>query len=160
MNDESSSNRLKRIDQIRSSIFGEPEDLDEDELDQILLAGGVDIEESRRRLYERLRVEAKPYWVAQKDLPTALKQALEEFRPATAPIRTIKELEKRAASNVRRILDAAKSVLAPLAPSEVAFSTSFRNAKEEISAQDRKTIDRLERELLESIESEDHDHES
>lgn len=159
MKDKIGSDQLKRIDQIASSLFGEPEDLEKDELDEILLAGGVDIEASRNRLYERLRLEARSYWMEKKDLPPKLKQALEEFRPHTAPVRTAKELEKRAESNVGRILAAARSALPPLPAGKVAFSASFRNAKKEMGAQDQKTIDRLERELLESIESEDGEYE-
>jgi hypothetical protein len=159
MSDTNRSNPTKRIDEVASLLFGEPEDLEEDELDETLMAEGIDIEESRNKLYERLRLEAQPYWMAQKDLPTALKQALEEFRPNTAPIRTEKELEKRAGLNVTRILNAARSKLIPFPPGEVEFGASFRNAKKEMSAADQETIDRLEKELLESIESEDDDHE-
>lgn len=150
---------MKRIDEISSALFGEPEDLQEDELDEILVSCGLNVDESRNRLYERLRLEAQPYWMAQKELPTRLKQALEEFRPDTAPVRSDKDLEKRAGASVTRILNAARSALLPVPAGKVVFSTSFRNAKNEMSAEDQATIDRLEKELLESIENEEGDHE-
>lgn len=160
MSDKNRSNPMKRIDLLSAVIFGEPEEIDSGELEETLLVSGVDLEASRNRVYERLRAEAQPYWMAQKDVPPALKRALEEFRPDSAPIRTEKELGKRAESRVARVLDAAAASLLPAIPiGREAFSESFRHERAEKSTKDQETIDRLERELLESIEKESEDHE-
>jgi hypothetical protein len=159
MSDAKRGNHMKHDDEVASALFGEPEDLQEDELDEFLAASGLNVEESRNKLYERLRLEAQPYWMAHKELPTRLKQALEEFRPDTAPVRSEKELNERAGAGVTRIVNAAKSVLPSLPVRDLSFSASFRNAKKEMSTTDQATISRLEKELLDSIESEESDHE-
>jgi hypothetical protein len=160
MSDKNRSNPMKRIDLLSAVIFGEPEEIDSSELEEALQASGEDLEASRSRLYERLRAEAQPYWMAQKDVPPALKNALEEFRPDSAPIRTEKELGKRAESRIARVLDAAAASLLPAIPiGREAFSASFRHESADKSAKDQETIGRLERELLENIEKESDDHE-
>jgi hypothetical protein len=159
MSDKKSNDPMKRIDLFSDAIFGEPEELERQELDETLLANGVSIEATRLRVYERLRAEARPYWMAQKDLPPALKRALEEFRPDSAPVRSDKELGRRAESRIEHLLNFAVANLPPTSSiGREAFSASFRNQKAEKSAKDQETIDRLEKELMDSLQQEEDDH--
>jgi len=159
MTEKKSNDPMKQIDQLREALFGVPEEIDADEANEILQATNVDFDAVRNRVYERLRAEAQPFWMEQKELPVSLKRALEEFRPETGPIRSEKELEQRASSKISRVFEAAKARITPnLAVDQLVLSSEFRNEKEQKSAKDQETIDLLEKELLKSIEEEKGDH--
>lgn len=146
---EESRNRIKRLSE---ALFGTPDEIGEEEADQLLSEAGVDSDAVSDRVYQRLYAEAQKFWMAKKELPPLLKKALEDLRPLSAPARNESELARQAKAGVERIVEKAKllaSALVPDAPLE--FSESYRN-KQGLTEKDRNSLDEVQQELKRKIE--------
>ena len=146
---EESRNRINRLSE---ALFGTPDELGEEEADQLLSEAGVDSEAVNDRVYQRLYAEAQKFWMAKKELPPLLKKALEDLRPLSAPARNESELARQAKAGVERIVEKAKllaSALVPHAPLE--FSESYRN-KQGLTEKDRNSLDEVQQQLKRKIE--------
>ncbi len=146
---EESRNRLNRLSE---ALFGTPDEIGDDEADQLLSEAGVDSEALNERVYKRLYAEAQKFWMAKKELPPLLKKALEDLRPLSAPARNESDLARQAKAGVERIVEKAKllaSALVPDAPLE--FSESYRN-KQGLTEKDRNSLDQVQQQLKRKIE--------
>lgn len=148
--------RKERLEEISNALFGPPEDLSlEDALETLKLAD-INPEGLCDRTYNELLLKARAYRTRQEAVPPRLKKALEDLRPATAEPRSQEELDRSALATVSRIIDAVRGrlKLSSNGP-DFALSTSYRNKKSEKSAKDQRTIDRLEKELLNELGEEE-----
>jgi len=146
---EESRNRINRLSE---ALFGTPDEIGEEEAEQLLSEAGLDSEAINDRLYKRLYAEAQQFWMANKELPPLLKKALEDLRPLSAPPRNESELARQAKAGVERIVEKAKllaSALVPDAPLE--FSESYRN-KQGLTDKDRNSLDAVQEQLKRKIE--------
>jgi hypothetical protein len=146
---EESRNRISRLSE---ALFGTPDEIGDEEAEQLLTEGGVDSEAQNERLYKRLYAEAQRFWTAKKELPPLLRKALEDLRPQSAPPRNESELARQAKAGVERVVEKAKllaSALVPDAPLE--FAESYRK-KQGLTDKDRKSLDAVQEQLKKKIE--------
>jgi len=142
----------KSISRLSEALLGKPDEISEEEADQLLSQAGIDPEALNDRLYRRLYAEAQQFWMAKKDLPPLLKKALEDLRPMSAPPRNESELARQAGTNVERIVEKAKLLASALVPeSPVEFAQSYRN-KQALDDKDRKSLDAVQEQLKKKIE--------
>jgi hypothetical protein len=146
----------ERLEELSNALFGSPEDLSlEDALETLKLAE-INPEELCDRTYNELLLKARAYRTRQEEVPPRLKKALEDLRPATAAPRSQEELDRSASATVSRIIDKVRGRFKSSSNSpNFALSTSYRNKKSEKSAKDQRTIDRLEKELLNDLGEEE-----
>lgn len=146
---EESRNRINRLSE---ALFGTPDEIGEEEAEQLLSEGGLDPEAINERVYKRLYAEAQQFWMAKKELPPLLKKALQDLRPLSAPPRNESELARQAEAGVERIVEKAKvlaSALVPDAPLE--FAESYRK-KQGLTEKDRKSLNAVQEQLKRKIE--------
>jgi hypothetical protein len=152
MNKSTPEESRNRINRLSKALFGTPDEIGEDEAQQLLNEAGLDSESINERLYKQLYAEAQKFWIAKKELPPLLKKALEDLRPLSAPPRNQSELARQAKAGVERIVEKAKllaSALVPDAPLE--FAESYRN-KQGLTETDRKSLDAVQKQLKKKIE--------
>jgi hypothetical protein len=141
-----------RINRLSEALIGAPDEIGREEAEQAMREAGLNIQTLQQSVYQRLYAEAQQYWMAQKDLPTLLKKALEDLRPLSATPRTEAELARQAKTTVEGIVEKAKllaSALVPEAP--LTFAESYRN-KKDLTESDRKSIDEVQDQLKKKIE--------
>lgn len=142
----------KSISRLSEALLGKPDEIGEEEADQLLSQAGIDSDALNDRLYKRLYAEAQQFWMAKKDLPPLLKKALEDLRPMSAPPRNESELARQAKSNVERIVGKAKMLASSLVPeSPLEFAQSYRN-KQSLDDNDKKSLEAVQEELKRKIE--------
>lgn len=152
MKNRSPEEARKKINRLSEALLGAPDEIDDEEGEQLLRDAGFDAEALNDQLYKRLYAEAQQYWSARKDLPPLLKKALEDLRPLSAPPRTEAELARQAGAGVERVIEKAKllaSALLPEAP--LTFAESYRN-KQGLTEADRNTLDTVQEQLKRKIE--------
>jgi hypothetical protein len=141
-----------RINRLSEALFGAPDEIDEEEAEQLLRETGFDTETLNDRLYKRLYAEAQQYWKARKDLPPLLKRALEDLRPASSQPRNEAELARQAKAGVEQFIEKAKLLASAFMPdAPVTFAESYRN-KQGLTEADRKTLDGVQEQLKSKIE--------
>jgi hypothetical protein len=147
-----SEKQYKRFDQLSLGLFGEPAEVGSAEAEELLRCAGTDPDQFKARLYERLYDEARSYWQARKPLPALLKRALDDLRPSTAPPCSEKDLARQAKRVVERVLEQVDRLpsLVEGKPSLV-FAEAYRQ-KKELSARDKKFLDRVTDDLRRRIE--------
>ncbi len=146
---EESRNRIKRLSE---ALFGAPDEIGEEEAEELLSEAGLDCEAINDRMYKRLYAEAQQLWMAKKELPPLLKKALEDLRPPSAPPRNESELARQAKASVERIIEKAKLVASALVPdAPLEFAESYRN-KQGLTEKDRKSLNAVQEQLKKKIE--------
>jgi hypothetical protein len=146
---EESRNRINRLSE---ALFGTPDEIGEEEAEQLLSEAGLDPEAVNERVYKRLYAEAQQFWMAKKELPPLLKKALEDLRPLSAPSRNESELARQAKAGVERIVEKAKLVASALVPdAPLEFAESYRN-KQGLTEKDRKSLNAVQEQLKRKIE--------
>src|SRR5580698_5562632 len=126
------------------ALLGVPESVDQEATARSLDEAGVDREDLYSRMIDRLKEQAKPYWVAQKPLPPLLESALSQFKAAAAQSSAPEALRKKATSRLSGILAVARS---PLTGKELPeLCAAFRNSSPERLKDDKETIAELEKE--------------
>jgi hypothetical protein len=146
---EESRNRINRLSE---ALFGTPDEIGEEEAEQLLSEAGLDPEAVNERVYKRLYAEAQQFWMAKKELPPLLKKALEDLRPLSAPPRNESELARQARAGVERIVEKAKLVASALVPdAPLEFAESYRN-KQGLTEKDRKSLNAVQEQLKRKIE--------
>lgn len=146
----------ERLDRMSDALFGAPEDVSLADAIENLKAVGIEPEDLCKRMYDKLCLVAQSYRLRKEELPSRLRKAMEDLRPDTLPARNREDLDRAANSTVSRILDAVKGPLT-LASSmaSLTLNPSFRNKAAEQPPEDRRIIDRLEKELLNDLENEE-----
>jgi len=134
------------------ALLGVPESVDRDGSAHSLDEAEVDRDDLHARMLDRLKEQAKPYWVAQKPLPPLLESALSQFKAASAKSSDPEALRIKATSRLSGILDAARSTLTGKELPELC--AAFRNSSPERLKDDEETIAELERELFRELERE------
>jgi hypothetical protein len=146
---EESRNRINRLSE---ALFGTPDEIGEEEAEQLLSEAGLDPEAINERVYKRLYAEAQQFWMAKKELPPLLKKALEDLRPLSAPPRNESELARQAKAGVERIVEKAKLVASALVPdAPLEFAESYRN-KQGLTEKDRKSLNAVQEQLKRKID--------
>lgn len=146
---EESRNRINRLSE---ALFGTPDEIGEEEAEQLLSEAGLDPEAINERVYKRLYAEAQQFWMAKKELPPLLKKALEDLRPLSAPPRNESELARQAKAGVERIVEKAKLVASALVPdAPLEFAESYRN-KQGLTEKDRKSLNTVQEQLKRKID--------
>ena len=141
-----------RINRLSEALFGTPDEIGDEEAEQLLSEAGFDTEALDERLYKRLYAEAQQYWNAKKDLPPLLKKALEDLRPLSSPPRNEAELARQARVGVERVIEKAKLLASALVPdAPLKFAESYRN-KQGLTEADRKSLDTVQEQLKRRIE--------
>jgi hypothetical protein len=141
-----------RINRLSEALFGAPDEIGEEEAEQLLSEAGFDSEAMNDHVYKRLYAEAQQYWIAKKELPPLLKKALEDLRPLSALPRNDAELARQAKAGVERIIEKAKLLARALVPdTPLEFAESYRN-KQGLTEKDRKSLNSVQEELKKKIE--------
>lgn len=126
--------------------------MDTFEAEGLLRTIGIDPDAVKVALYRRFRRQAKTHWREGKPLPPLLKQALEDLRPVTAPLRREKELARQARTAVKRVIERVNALPGLLRmESNPAFSMAYRN-KKELSDHDKEVLDTVADDLRKRIE--------
>ncbi len=140
------------INRLSEALFGTPDEIREEEAEQLLSEAGLDPEAINERVYKRLYAEAQQFWMAKKELPPLLKKALEDLRPLSAPPRTESELARQAKAGVEQIVEKAKLVASALVPdAPLEFAESYRN-KQGLTEKDRKSLNAVQEQIKRKIE--------
>ena len=145
--------RNERLSQRSDALFGGPDDLSAAEAVEDLEAGGIDREELRSRMYEKLCAVARECRLNQEEVPPLLNKALEDLRKRVGPPRTKEEMDRRADATVSKLLEAVKTPMSR-AFTVLEFNASFRSQASQQPAGDRQIIDKLEKELASDINKE------
>lgn len=149
-------NRNERLTQLSNALLGAPEELSRAEAIEDLEVAGIDREELCTRMYEKLCLVAREYRTRQEDVPPLLRKTLEDLGKIVGPPRTKAEADHRADSVISKLLEAVKAPLSSsFGASELVFNASFRNKASEQSAEDRRLIENLEKELASDIDKEE-----
>lgn len=134
-----------RWKKLTDGLFGTIEDITHDEAKDILTVSQVDSQSTRERLYERLSKHARSLRAKGQPVPDQILEALEAFRPETAPARNVEELERHAERQFDELL---RQPFPTTVPAQLAFS--YRN-KSDLSPEDRQLLDKLAKKLEERI---------
>lgn len=146
---EESRNRIRRLSE---ALFGAPDEIGDEEAEQLLSEAGLESEAVSELVYKRLYSQAQEFWMAKKELPPLLKKALEDLRPPSAPPRNESELARQAKASVERIVEKAKFVASALVPdAPLEFAESYRN-KQGLTEKDRKSLNAVQEQLKKKIE--------
>ncbi len=141
-----------RINRLSEALFGTPDEISEEEAEQLLSEAGFNTEALNDRIYNRLYAEAQQYWNAKKDLPPLLKKSLDDLRPLSSPPRNEAELARQAKAGVERIVEKAKILASALVPdAPLTFAEAYRN-KKGLTETDRKSLSTVQEELKRKIE--------
>jgi hypothetical protein len=152
MKDRTPEEARNRINRLSEALLGTPDEISEEEAEQLLSEAGFDTEGLNERIYKHLYAEAQQYWMAKKDLPPLLKRALEDLRPLSSPPRNEAELARQARAGVSRVIEKAKLLASALAPdAPLTFAESYRN-KQGLTGADRKSLDTVREQLRKKIE--------
>jgi hypothetical protein len=148
--------RNERLNQVSNALFGAPDDLSPTEAVEDLEIAGINREELCARMYEKLSAVAREYRMRQEEVPHLLRKALEDLRKKVGPPKTREEADHRADSTISKLLEAVNAPLShAFGTPELVFNASFRNKASEQSAEDRKIIEELEKELANDIVDEE-----
>jgi hypothetical protein len=134
------------------ALVGVAQSVDQQASADSLNDAGIDREDLHARMLNRLKEEAKPYWIAQKPLPPLLEAALSQFKATAGKSAAPAALREKATSRLLGILDGARSTLTGKELPE--FCAAFRNSSPERLEDDKETIADLERELFRELERE------
>jgi hypothetical protein len=146
---EENRNRIRRLSE---ALFGAPDEIGDEEAEQLLNEVGLESEAVSELVYKRLYSQAQEFWMAKKELPPLLKKALEDLRPPSAPPRNESELARQAKASVERIVEKAKFVAAALVPdAPLEFAESYRN-KQGLTEKDRKSLNAVQEQIKKKIE--------
>jgi hypothetical protein len=118
-------------------LFGEIDDMDASEAEQILESAGIDYEAVKRRTYDKLSASAASLRLKGKSVSADLQEALEAFRPLDAPPRTDEEAKRQAHGMLGRFLGKQAGVLGSLR-----FAFSYRN-RGELTPEDVRLLDSM-----------------
>ncbi len=122
---------------LLDALFGEFEDMDAAEAEQILESAGIDYEAVKRRMYDKLSANAASLRLKGKNVPADLQEALEAFRPLDAPPRTEEEAKRQAQGMLSRFLGKQPEV-----PGSLRFAFSYRN-RGELTPEDVRLLDSM-----------------
>ncbi|MBZ5631462.1 MAG: hypothetical protein LAO06_21620 [Acidobacteriia bacterium] len=125
------------------------EDFDDDELTRILNSSGLDPASVLAKAHQRLQGLAGKHYLSQgKEVPTLLRSALEQLKPPSTGELIAQEISS-AKNAVRALFDKVRehaSTIATAPTGHIALQPAFRN-KKELTNEDKKQLDDLQREL-------------
>lgn len=140
--------------QVFDALVPFAEDLNDEDVQEILAAAGVDADTVIEKAYHSLQdVAGRTYLSQGKSVPTELREALRQMKPASPRERLQVETE-RARTAIRSIFDRVKENAAGIANSRAVrphLQPAFRN-KQDLSEADRKQLAELQEELDKSDE--------
>lgn len=141
--------RFDRLFDSAERVLGPIEEMDADDVTEILEESGIDTEALNRRMYEKLTELAGRYYSGNRDVPTQLAQALNEFRPADVPTADPATALQRAKQWVAKLVGPGP------AARRLEVGYSFRNRKGELSGQDSAVLESLAEKLRTKVERKD-----
>jgi hypothetical protein len=135
--------------QVFDALVPFAEDLNDEDVQEILAAAGVDADAVIEKAYHSLQdVAGRRYLSQGKSVPTELREALRQMKPASPRERLQVETE-RARTAIRSIFDRVKENAAAIANAKASrphLQPAFRN-KKDLSEADRKQLTELQEEL-------------
>jgi hypothetical protein len=135
----------KRWKVVFDSLFGNIEEMDGPEAEEILRSAGIDYESVRRKMYDKLAQSATALRLEQKAVSEDIQQALNAFRPLDAPPRSEDEAKKQARGIIDRFFGKAIEGQPTLR-----FALSYRN-RGELTEADVKLLDSVVDKLKKQI---------
>jgi hypothetical protein len=144
---EDNEERRNRMSKLSDSLFGDAEEIDRGEAEELLRTAGLDPETIASEVYARLYRQAQEYWIANKPLPPLLKNAIDELRPLTAPPRNEKELGSQARTRMERKVEEARSFPVWTQSTTPEFRPSAYRNKSELSEKDKTVLDEITKRL-------------
>jgi hypothetical protein len=125
--------------------------MDSLEAQTLLHSAGIEPEDLKVRLEERLDRQAETYRRAGKPVPVLLKRALDDLRPLTSAPRNESELARQAKAAVRGVMERVKLLRSlRLEKGAPGFTMGYRN-KKELSDRDKKLLDAVAEELRKRV---------
>jgi hypothetical protein len=107
------------------SLFGDVEEIDDINAQEILQSAGIDYDSVRKLMYNRAAEKAASLRLSGQSVPVDLQQTLDAFRPLDAPPRNEEEARKQAQGVILGFLGPQSE-----APPSLRFALSYRNRGE------------------------------
>lgn len=134
---KSTDKRFEEINKLLDDLLGPVEEWPNREIDQFLADGGVDIEATSQKLYERVNEIAGTYRAGNQNVPGPIAEFIRQMRPADLPTQDPEVAKSAAQKWIANLLRPKPQFAAP----EVAYA--FRNKKEQLAAKDQAILEDL-----------------
>lgn len=147
MSAEEVEKQIARWNALSDGLFGEADEIDIAEAEELLKAAGVDPARLEENLYRRMLAHREEHLRDGKPVPELLEQAIRDLQPGAGPhddeshlLRTVRLHVKRLLTQIRNLPELLETGMTP------AFTAAYRN-RSELSARDKKTLDKMAAEL-------------
>jgi hypothetical protein len=144
--------RLGRLNKLSDGVFGEAAEVDSSESEELLRAAGIDPDQLKGAMYQRMRETGREYSEAGKPLPPLLKRALEDLQPPAARHLDENDLARTAEAVVARLLEEVRNLPSLLLDGHFTpvFTAAYRK-KKQLSPRDKKLLDDVADELQKRV---------
>lgn len=139
--------RIARWNALSDGLFGEADEIDVAEAEELLKATGIDPVRLEENLYRRMLAHREKQLGDGKPVPELLEQAIRDLQPSAGPqddeshrLQTVRLHMKRLLEEIRNLPELFKTGVEPT------FVAAYRNRKE-LSVRDKKTLDKIAAEL-------------
>jgi len=137
------TDRLDGISSLSEDLFGDPNEVDSREAQELLRAGGIEPNELKSALYQRMLERAETYSDKGEKVPSLLKQALEDLDPRAAEPENESDIAQTSRDAVSRLLAQIKELPALLAGHSLPVFTAAYRTKKGLSDRDQKLLDEV-----------------
>jgi hypothetical protein len=148
MSAEQINQRIKRWNTISERLFGEAEEMETAEAEELLKAAGIEPALLKASLYQKMQERSETYAGTGRPVPPLVRKALEDLRPPPArPDREDTGASRTARLAIQHLFDEIAALPQRLSAGFVpVFTAAYRN-RTELSARDKKTLDKIARDL-------------
>jgi hypothetical protein len=136
-----SKNPSDPILEVLDKLFGQVEDMSQDELSSSIADAGIDLTAARRKLYERVSAMRSKLWERNENESADMKSLLAQLRPHDLPTADPKVAQKAAGNWLRDLVDRRPT------GGRLEFAAAARNLDGPLSDRDRDVMRELEEEL-------------
>lgn len=144
MSAEDVEKQIARWNAFSDGLFGEADEIDIAEAEELLKAAGVDPARLEENLYRRMLAHREEHLRDGKPVPELLEQAIRDLQPGAGPHDDESDLLRTVRFHVKRLLTEIRNL--PELLETPAFTAAYRN-RSELSARDKKTLDKMAAEL-------------
>lgn len=147
MSAEDVEKQFARWSAFSDELFGEADEIDIAEAEELLKAAGVDAVRVEENLYRRMLAHREKHMGDGKPVPELLEQAIRDLQPGAGPQDDESHLLRTVRLHVKRLLTEIKNLPKVLETGKTpAFTAAYRN-RSELSVRDKKTLDKIAAEL-------------
>jgi hypothetical protein len=139
--------RIARLNRLSDGIFGEPDEVETVEAEELLKSVSIDPARLKRSLYARFQEQSERYRNTGKPLSPLLRQALEDLRPEVNESGEESPLARTATLHVKRLLTAVKNLPRLLEMNAAPVFTAAYRKRTELSVRDKKILDKIAEDL-------------